>query len=343
MLQPRLLILLISSLLSGHAVAAQVTKVNKKNRTVIINEGRADGLSKGDRVCFLRGSKKVGCGKVYRLKSHRAQVKVSKKIARRVRRGMEAQTGGSKVEAGIPNVKLGIVLAPMMPFKYQKLIYVIPASTEVESLWDPALTGSAAMEVPGVGAEVEFSVGGYSLAIGARSRGFKPFISTADFSTDKELASQYVETTLNISSVGGWSTFFFNPWNLGGVAAKPGLGLDMDMSTIDIKVRHTDDTDTSIDNLWVTGTSKTTVISAFGALDLTMFFDPVGITIGSKFMVPVMTMGSSFEAVFEEAYPKSSLAGGGTDEVALEDLQISLGHGKNSFGVELFISGFFGF
>ena len=86
---PRLFLPLLIFGITSLSFGGEVTKVSKKKKSVYINLGSKDGLKKGEKVCFFKQDdeeKKVGCGKVRKVKKSKAIIKVKKRSSEKSRR-----------------------------------------------------------------------------------------------------------------------------------------------------------------------------------------------------------------------------------------------------------------
>ena len=85
-------------LTSTIADGATVIRKIRKRSVIVIDEGKDDGLTKGTKLCvFKDNGKKTACGKIRRLKSNKAFIKVPRRRFRTVKKGMEVRSpsGGS--------------------------------------------------------------------------------------------------------------------------------------------------------------------------------------------------------------------------------------------------------
>lgn len=326
-----IILVLLGMWLSSAAFGASVTNVNKKKRLVTIDSGKSDGLQKGDRVCFYGPSgEKIGCGKIRSVKKSSSKIKMSKKKIKKIDVGMEATPGadgGGGGGSSLSKLKFVYILSPMMTTNYQKLSYFRPIDGTEETLWEP--TGPQSNSFLGFGAEFELGLsGGSSIGIGGRMKYFREFSAQADYA---ETENPYAETSIAASAMGFWLDYYF--LNFGSI--RMGTGLDVDMSTVSFAAAQK--TDDGEENLIAQATSKLTTMSLRTLLVYDAYLDPVGLSFGVNFLLPLSASGGTVTEVTDENATK--LPNVDPDE----DLAFSLGHKKASFGLEVIIGTYIAF
>lgn len=324
-------LLFLSAPLASNALGAAVTKVNTKKRLVTIDSGKADGLAKGDKVCFYdNDGKKIGCGKIRSVKSSSSRIKMSKKKIKKIDVGMEAtpgSDGGGGGGSSSSKLKFVYIFTPMMTTNYQKLSYFRPIDGTEETLWEP--TGAQSSSFLGFGAEYEMGLGGGSaISAGGRIKYFREFTAQADYS---DLEDQYVESNITASAMGFWADYYY--LNMGPL--RIGNGLDLDMSTVTFGAAYK--TDAGEESLIAEASSKLTTISLRTIVAFDILIDPVGISFAGNFLLPLSSSGSAAADVTDDNAAKLP----GIDPNA--DLSLSLNHKKASFGLELIIGAYIAF
>lgn len=313
------------------AFGASVTNVNSKKRLVTIDSGKSDGLQKGDRICFYDPSgKKVGCGKIRSVKKSSSRIKLSKKRIKKIEVGMEATPGSEGGGGGSSRSKLkfAYILSPMMTTKYNKLSYFTPIDGTEETLWEP--TGPQANSFLGFGAEFEMALsGGSSITAGGRMKYFREFSAQADYAPDAE--NPYAETSIVGSAMGFWADYYY--LNFGSL--RIGNGFDLDMSTVNFAAAEK--TDDGGESLLAEATSKLTTMSLRTVAVYDMFLDPIGLSFGANFLLPLSASGSTVADVLD---PNTSKIPSIDPN---EDLVFSLGHQKAGFGLEIVIAAYIAF
>lgn len=79
------------------SAAAQVTRINTNKGFIFIDGSIAEGFIMGAKVCFYSSSGKViTCGRIEQASDSFARVKVSNRIAKQIRYGMEAKLSVKK-------------------------------------------------------------------------------------------------------------------------------------------------------------------------------------------------------------------------------------------------------
>lgn len=326
-----IILVLLGVTLSSAAFGASVTDVNKKKRLVTIDSGKSDGLQKGDKVCFYGpGGEKIGCGKIRSVKKSSSKVKMSKKKIKKVEVGMEATPGadgGGGGGSSRSKLKFAYILSPMMTTNYQKLSYYRPIDGTEETLWEQ--TGPQSNSLLGFGAEFEMGLsGGSSIAAGGRMKYFREFSAQADYA---ETENPYAETSIAASAMGFWLDYYY--LNFGSV--RIGNGLDLDMSTVSFTAAQK--TDDGEENLIAEATSKLTTMSLRTLLVYDVLLDPVGLSFGVNFLLPLSASGSTIAEVFDDNASKIP------NVDPNEDLAFSLAHKKASFGLEVIIAAYIAF
>ena len=88
-----LTVLTIAALfIANVALAAEVTQVHTSKGHISIDEGKNAGFIMGSQVCFYSFSgEEITCGQVRRTSDNIAMVKVNKRKAKKIKRGMTAR------------------------------------------------------------------------------------------------------------------------------------------------------------------------------------------------------------------------------------------------------------
>lgn len=318
------------------ASAATVRSVNSKRSRVIVT---LDGTTtkKGDSLCFYADKKEIECGEVSAVskKSGTATVKVTKKNLRKIKKGMVVlnPNAGTRIAAGSSHATRGTKVwfswtpGIMTPAVFNSLEY--SGADVPNSLWISDTTISSSFA--GFGAQVGFSVGSISVIPGFRYRIFNSDQVLSDYTPG--VNDPFVATTISATAIGIFADLAFLQIPIGssmGIFATGGI--DIDMSTVNVKADKRDDTGRTEESTIASGTSSMNVISlrAGGGFDLVPF-KPFGASIGLNVLIPLTEMGKKFSGSIEDNESKG-VADPGTD------LKTSLGHKKSGFGLDVQMS-----
>ena len=344
----------------AHADTARVRKIIKKKKLVLINAGKDDGLRTGSKVCFYKDNKKVGCGKVKRIRPTKALIKVKK--LKRIKKGfiaryksnkkkqrfdryrerprkeyysqpryLEDQIEVSDYDYAIRALYLPYI-APLTPATYNLLSYD-GAHTEQggESLWrSEGLYSEGQNSSIFLSAGGEFELRNIGIRLGVHYKSYQPFRAESDF--DASQPNIYMFTTLSAEALGGYLeyAFSFSSFSFG-------LGLDIDATTLSFTATQMDDNFSIPEQDIYILDGSTNIISLRIPIRWDPFFIPVGLSMGLNLMIPLAAVGT--ELVFSH---NDTLNGGKVFNVE-EDIFNSLNFDKNTFALEFVAGAYIGF
>jgi hypothetical protein len=335
---------------STWAEAATVKSINKKKGTVVVEDvSEEDGFAADSTVCVYNSKgKKVGCGKVLKVKKDLAQVKFkSKKTLAKIKSGMEvrlkdgatatASSGGAaEGEATVSTsykgkkspFRIWASYSPALatPSVYNKLAYVRPDTTSPETIWESNEVGSTSFLA--FNFEFGIPIGSFSLNPGFRYRSFTDSQIDADYSkTNRDL---FVRTEQSATALGVWMDFqYFRVPFTPSLALSLTSGLDVDISTVKFVATGKDDSGTQEDVKIANATSNMTLASLrLGAGIDFMFVKSFGAHLGTTVMIPVFEVSKGFSGSAEDSNAAEM-------EDPKADLEKQLGHKKNSVAYEL--------
>ena len=329
------LFFLLISFSCAYSHAAVVTKISKKKRIVIIDEGKNQGFKKGNKVCIYSNDKKITCSRIYKVKSNKSYLKVRRKKVKKVKVGMEARNMGKSASssAGLgAYLQFQYLLTAQTPTIYQKLAYLRPLTETVESLWSPA--GPSSLSILGMATEVGFNLG-LPMSIGGRVSFYREFTSQADYDDVQE---NFAEINQVAQAVGAWYEIYPHNINFGGSYLFFGYGIDFESSTVTIAGAKK--SDSGLEEKNIDATSNVTALSFRFTTNYMILFDPIGITFGLTAYLPLSTSDAAVSAEFIDENT-SKIEGG--SEKAVDALKKSLNHTSNSFGLAVTGSLFFAF
>lgn len=329
---PRLVLLVVALAFCQAASGATVRKIMKKKKVVIISGGKKAGLKKKEEVCFYdKKGVKVTCGKVVKVKSKIAYVKVKKNI-KKIRKGYTTEDP-SKAKALAKDLlqedytfaaRILYPAAVFTPNTFNKVSYLAPAAGSTPAtLWDSSEAISQAL----LGAALEGDLGKLRLKFAFRFRYFRPHLIQTDY--DPDALEQYVDNEISATAIGGYVDYYFKFGSF-----RVGLGIDADMATVSFTATQKEDLATDTANILFTTTSSTTIVSVRIPLEFEFTFGKAGVLFGAVPMVPLVALGTSFADPAANDPNTTSLS---VDPAV--DLETSLGHGKASFGLDV-IAGF---
>ena len=365
----KILLVAVALVFSASAEAASVKSVKKRVLDVDLEEGET--FEKGAEVCvFADSGAKVACGQVTKVKNSvmRVKLEASKKI-KKIKPGMavksseseesgsgsgEASADGSgsdksDVEEKSPKkeskrkpstnpFRIVGAFAPAIstPSKYNKILYNPPVTgTTPVSLWTKDKPIKSALF--GFDFSVAVPLGERAIVPGVRYRAFTPSLIDSDYNPNQQ--NPYVSTEQKATSLGLWVDYDYLRLTPTPIFALNFLaGLDIDMSTVTVKaVKKDDGANAPPETVVVDLTSKLSILSLRLGVDTDLLFLKVaGGRIGLTFSIPVVAFGAktTTEVGADEAR-------GLADET--KDVEASLGHSKNSFGLEAQIGGILAF
>jgi hypothetical protein len=321
---------------------AKVTKVVKKKRLVWISEGKKHGLKKNKKICFYKKSgKKVGCGKIKKLKSSKAAVKVSKKRIKKIKKGYttkKTKKGKRIASKKEPSTKksfgifLGYSAGGMAPTVSNNIYYISTEKEKDKTLWETDADSSALVfgKLHFINVEANFSFG---VAIGLNF-GAMPYSHFAP--NEKQLTpAENIATTSNKSTSN--MSFYIDYYALNLSGLEVGAGVDYHMNASSLEV--TDNKDTVLFNQ----TASLSVISVRIPLRYKIPLSPsMGFALGASIAIPVAgdpvfaeleTTDSPVAGTFKKETHKAKL--GGT--LIADDLTTSWGYKKSSLAANVFV------
>ena len=334
-------------LFSFSAQGAEVKKLLKKSKKVVISEGKNTGYVKGLEVCIYgENDEQLHCATIYKAKKKKSYIKIRPKSDfPKIKKGMtikpkdpavlaamESKGSGGSGPKAATNVKLGYLLTPMTPSQYNMISYADSGGSQVNTVWEAEKTANISLF--GFGGEVGFSLFGSKVVIGGRFRQNNPYNITANYTTD---TTRYAETTVAASSFGFYFDFNYLTFEMGDLIFDIGNGLDIDSHSLVFDTDAKSDVDDEVTDLYDSVSSAMT-ISLRTNFNVAYFFNPFGIQLGTSLLIPLVTSTSdSITATDSEA--DSNLAGSTPEE----DLRQAIGHDKSSIGLEMLFSAFWAF
>lgn len=353
-----LLFLFLVVFATGQTDAATVKKRFKKNGGLMIDEGKNTGFTKGSEVCFYDNEDtEIHCAKVYKAKKTKAIIKIrKKKHFKKIKKGMTVKLKNADTEQtqakvaseesqqegameATPstrgtNIKIGYVLSPITPSVYNVFYYGDPNQTAVNTLWKADRTSS--LSPVGFGIELGIAIGSYDLNLGLRSRAYKPFTISANYTPERAF---YAETKLNADSQGVWIDFTWMKAQFGTFSIDFGNGIDVDLSNLTMETTQKNDNDGGSEVTLYEATSNFTTISLRNNLNFNFFFDPIGFQLGGSVLVPLS--GSLADDITVSDPQADQYLGG--DNTPEEDVRAAINHRMSSVALELFVSAYYSF
>lgn len=349
------------------AQEATVKSVNKKKRSVIIDQGTVSGFAKKTKVCIYNDSDKVvHCTAISKAKKNSAFFLVkSAKILAKIKPDMlvriqgpaplvasdrtsaSYKEGGVRTpkDAGRSSVTFGYVLTPIAPSTYSKLAYLPPfvetpgtngsttykKADSVDTMWEN--TGKNSLSVLGLGFEFEYGLSkDFAVTSGLRYRISKTFQSTTDYNMVDP--NQYLELTQKGSATGLYFDFqFLNLELTPTIFLRASSGLDYDMATTTFTVNHLVEKGAptpSLGQIYKASSKLSTLSLRLGSSINLMFLDQFGLHAGFNLLVPIMASGGTPSLDISDPYA-TSVAN------PEEDFKQALDHKKSSFGAEVFL------
>ncbi|MBP6217428.1 MAG: hypothetical protein KA436_02450 [Oligoflexales bacterium] len=332
---------------SQKTFADSVTEVDEAKGKIHVDVGSDSGFTKGAAVCFFDENKaKVGCGKVKAAKPAESLVKVSKKTAPKIKAGFKValKEGStppagttSSAPSGFMSIRAFTFLAPLSTSKFNNISYYAPETSAktVDTLWQASGTTSSIDIGKGFGGEVEFSK--FHIAAGLKYGLYQTYSSAG---VDPATLTAGKENLLLNTEITSSSLSFYGDYTsiLSMMGVSIGAGLDIDMNTVTLTGTQKDSNGAIDDVTAYSLTSSLTVISLRFPVRYTYRFGSAGLFAGLTALLPVSGTASGTPSIDD---PNSSLMNGDTGPDV--DLTTQLGHGKNSFGLEILIGGSFSF
>lgn len=328
---------------ANQAFGASVVSLSKKKRVAVIKPDSGEVFAKGDDVCIFEDEQQVACGKVRRVtKSGRAYVRIGTKAQfSKVKKGLIAkkEDGDTSTTSGEASSASGAKQPfrvwidysgqVMAPTTFKKISYA-KSGTGItrSSLWDQGDDNGSAL----LGAKLGFAIpfGTSAINTGFRFQKFTDVIVQSDYIDGN--ADQYVETNQTGSSMGLWFDYNLMTMAIGSSSRIDFYsGLDIDMSTVNLKATHLSDNSTdTVSGEFATATSKLTVASLRVGSDFAFMFVPsFGANFGVDLLIPLAVISESFEASVSDSVAASQTP----DLKQDEDLKDALGHTKAGFAL----------
>lgn len=352
------------------ADSAKVRKIIKQKKLILINAGKDDGLKKGEKVCFYKkpkAKKKVACGKVKRLKPTKALVKVKKpkKIKKgftakyNIKRKRKAPKEPKKQHPSEPaimapqqdlvvepsrdyeNVSSSFdfaarglwlpYIAPLTPASYNLLTYDGAHTTQGGSLWK-----SEGLYSEGQNSSIFLSFGGelelkdIGIRFGIHYKAYQTYAAESDY--DISQPNLYLFSSLIADALGFYAdyAFYFSEFSVG-------LGVDIDSTTLTLVATRFDDNGVEpIEDIYgIEG--STNILSLRVPVRWDPYFDPVGLSMGLNFMIPLTALGTQVTVVHADTTNGSKVLS--VEDDAIEALNL----GTGSIALEFVIGAFIGF
>lgn len=328
--------------ISFSAQGAEVKKINEKTGGVYLDEGTTTGFSKGAKICIYDGNQKVTCGKIIKALEKKSLARVPKQKINRVQTGFIVSlysSGGSAsekdtspIEANPNSISIGLMahFTPVTVAKFNRIDYLAP-ETGNTTLWEASSSTSSLLLPPSVGIELEFLNRG--LVFGAR---YGLFQSTSHPNVyDSTQTNLTLTADTSATDIGAYFDYmFFRRWNL-----NFGLGIDFDMTSISFTGTETSDADATINNELFSITSGLNVISLRVPFSYKLLLGNFAINATLCLLLPLYAMGPNQSVTTPTSTTATALFFQGVDPTTIvpdqdQDLKDSLGHQKNTFGVD---------
>lgn len=341
----RILIFLLMIGLLPNLEAAEVKKLLKKSRKIVISEGKKTGFTKGKTVCVYNESdEEITCSVIYKAKNKKSYARIKKrKIFKLIKKGMsvkikedsdESQMEASKDETGprgATNIKIGYVLSPVTPSSYNAIYYNDPNETLVNTFWEADRVSN--LSLTGLGVELGLKVWESKLNLGFRLRSYRPFVIRANYTPDR---TNFAETSLTSTSQGLWIDFNYFIFDFGVLSIDLGNGIDADVATLEMDTYFKNDNDPTETEIY-NATSTFTSVSLRTNLNFNFFFDPIGFQFSNSILIPIS--GTKTDSItVNDSQVADYLDGLGED-----DVRTQLNHKKSSVAIEMFISSYYSF
>ncbi|MFK7823811.1 MAG: hypothetical protein AB8G05_06635 [Oligoflexales bacterium] len=346
--------------IDAFANTARVKRILTKKKLVLINAGREDGLKTGSKICFYRGSKKIACGQVNRIRPKKALIKVKKikkikqgylakfklkmkkkrynKSSRNYRTESVSRSRYSNQETGKSNYDYAFralylpYIAPLTPASYNLLTYD-GAHTERggESLWrSEGLYSEGQNSSIFLSGGAEFELRNLGIRLGAHYKSYQTFRAESDY--DATQPNIYMFTSLSAEAMGGYLeyAFRFSSFSFG-------LGVDIDATTLSLVGTRLDDyLEIPDEDIYILDGS-TNIVSLRIPIRWDPYFDPVGLSIGLNVMIPLTALGT------EQTLYQNDLTNGGKVLNVEDDVLTSLKFDKGTIALEFAVGAYVGF
>ncbi|NRA46178.1 MAG: hypothetical protein HRU09_14590 [Oligoflexales bacterium] len=341
------------------ADTAKVRKIIKKKKLILINAGKDDGLKKGSKVCFYKKKKKVACGKVKRIKSTKALVKVKK--PKKIKKGFAAKYKFKKKRKRntdpikIPNEKpeeesmpedeyansmyefafraLYLpYIAPLTPASYNLLSYDGAATPNPgETLWkSDGLYSEGKNSSIFLSGGAELDLRQLGLRFGLHYKQYQTYAAESDY--DINQTNLYMFSTLSAEAMGGYIEYAFhmNSFSLG-------IGLDLDATIISLIANRLDDNEQQPEETIYELEGASNIVSLRLPIRWDPYFVPVGLSMGLNLMIPLAALGTEL-TVFQ-----ADEVNGGKVVSVEDDLVAALNFDKGTVALEFAVGVFVGF
>lgn len=324
-------------LLSSAAFSMTVKRKLVKKGVVVVNTD-GESVSKGDKICiFGKKGKKIACGKVRRLKGGSAFVKVPKKRIKRIKKGQTASldgaastslAGGVSSDSNYASTRndkdfsfltfLGGSISPAFNATGPK--YTPAGAATGEQYWEPG-------DAKGLGAFLGLELLYNPIGLAAGFRYFavhEAWRINMDYTAPAD--ATFVSLVQTQSSMGFWLDYLY-AIDLSGSKFSLGLGLDIDMSTVESEALQRDDNDSSVNNVLMQASSSLTAIG----LRIPLRYD---IDLGGMdfFIRTTVVVGVSGEAALSAKDTSDTNVSNATPEKYNEDYAAALDH-KPGLGI----------
>ncbi len=326
--------LLFFFLYSFQGYSAVVTKISKKRRTLVIDEGRSTGFKKGEKVCVFRGERKVACGYVTKAKKSKALIKIrSRKSLRRIRKGYSVQLlsdislAESTSKKVLSSFRVNYLPTIISPSSFNFLSYKTNPNGDNSTLWNEETTKS--MTIVGLGLSYEYGLSPFSsIDIGLTYKINNEPSKENSFETSyTTLQERYTLASTLTTAVGFYLDYSFD-WGLSNHSRfQLPMGLGIESETLKSTTTTKSDSGNYPEELIadVTSSIMTTILRLGSHYEYSIgsFGFRFGLTLG----VPISGESS--------ISGKVSSPEGGSEEVQLKDFEEKLAHSKSSFSLEV--------
>jgi len=286
-------------------------------------------------VCFYNEKdKKVGCGRIKSTKAHIAILKVTDKTVKKLKPGMKAETKEERAEEPTKTAAHSMTFtaftnfSPMTVASYNKIYYQPPTSGITPStLWASSGTNSSLGALSNFGMSIEMNK--YHLAAGFRYGLFTTSSQDANYGPTTNLYSTTEITGTSISVFADDTKVY----SFKGIDF--GVGIDIDESSVSLKMTEKDDTGQIADNDLYSLNSTIMIIGIRLPIRYNLSFGSHGL--GLTFaLVPILPLFGTAKGSPSISDPNATQVG---DEAS--DLTSSLGLKKSSLGLDLTLGAFF--
>jgi len=346
----RLVCVLAFLTFTTNAYSAEVIKINEKTQAIFINEGESTGFTKGSKVCFFDGEKKVSCGKVMKAVKKKAIAKVPKTKFSIIHTGFTVTLLDSQQPVSKPmesaasegsehkvSIALNVHLMPLTPATYNNIDFLAP-TTGSSTLWESSSTTQSILVPPGFGLEVELLRTG--LVAGFRF-GLYPSASQPN-QYDSTQTNLSLTSDITATEIGAYIDYIYlRRWSL-----NFGLGIDFDMTKVTFSGTETDENDGSVNTEVYSATSSLNVISLRLPVTYKYSFGHFGIAGTLALLLPLYAMGPTASVTTPTTPTSLRLAEPNYTSIVSDqdaDLKDSLAHKKASFAVDFALGIFYQF